>query len=179
MVLTLQKTILAVALLAAVMRWGTGTCAAAEQGEALAIVVHKSNPIENLGIEELRRYCLAERRHWPHGRKVTIVLRETGAAEREVALRELFGMNETEFKRHFLQLTFSAEVQSTPKELATGFGVRRFVVNVPGALGFVRLSEVDSSVKVVLLDGLSPTNTAYRLGLRQATPATRPPGGTP
>jgi hypothetical protein len=158
---------------AAVLLWlllacGHGAALAAERGESLAIVVHKSNPLENLGMDELRRYCLAERRHWPHGRKVTIVLRESGVAERDLALREVFGMNETEFKRHFLQLTFSAEVQCTPKELATGVGVRRFVVNVPGALGFVRLSEVDGSVKVITLDGLSPTNTAYRLRLPAA-----------
>jgi phosphate transport system substrate-binding protein len=174
MVSAFLKTILATALLAMV----PGSFAA-ENGEALAVVVHKSNPIDNLGIEELRRYCLAERRHWPHGRRVTIVLREPGAAERDVALREVFGMNETEFKRHFLQLTFSAEVQSTPKELATGVGVRRFVVNVPGALGFVRLSEVDSSVKVVLIDGLSPTNAAYRLALRAAPVPGRATGGMP
>lgn len=139
--------------------------AAADPGEALAIVVHKGNPIENLGMDELRRYSLAERRHWPHGRKVTIVLRESDAAERDVVLRDVFQMNETEFKRHFLQLTFSAEVQSTPKEMTTGIGVRRFVVNVPGALGFIRLSEVDSSVKLVSLDGAWPTNASYRLRL--------------
>lgn len=151
---------------------------AAERGEPLAIVVHKSSPVENLSIDELRRYCVAERRHWPHGRKVTVALRETGASERDVALREVFGMNETEFKRHFLQLTFAGEAQTTPKELATGHGVLRFVVNVPGALGFVRLSEVDSSVKVITLDGVKPTDAMYRLALpsAQGTPAVRPSG---
>jgi ABC-type phosphate transport system substrate-binding protein len=135
------------------------------RGEPLAIVVHKTNPVENLTHEELRKFCLAERRQWSHGRRVTIALREAGHPERDCVLQHVYGMTEMEFTRHFLQGKFTGEILATPKQLATGTGVRRFVFNVPGAIGFVRFSEVDDTVKVLKLDGHSPTNGAYRLTL--------------
>ena len=137
-------------------------CAAAAE-EALAIIVHKSNPVENLTWDELRKFCLVERHQWPSSRRVTIALREPGQAEREAVLKQVYGFNEHEFNRHFLQGTFTGEVQSVPKQLATGLGVRRFVFNVPGAIGFVRAGELDDTVKVVRLDGKAPTEAGYKL----------------
>ena len=136
---------------------------AAALGEPLAIIVHKNSPVDSVTSDDLRKFCLREKRHWSNNRKVTIVLREPGQTERVAILHQVYGMNESEFKRHFLQATFTGELQGAPKELSTGLGVRRFVFNVPGALGFVRMSDVDSSVKILKLDGLAPTNSAYRL----------------
>ena len=140
-----------------------GAAPAVLPDEALAIIVHKSNPVENLSWEELRRICLVERRQWPGSRRVTIALREPGQAEREAVLKQVYGFTEPEFNRHFLQSTFTGEVQSAPKRLATALGVRRFVFNVPGALGFVRVSELDDTVKVVRLEGKAPTEPGYKL----------------
>jgi len=133
--------------------------------------------VEKLTLEELRKLCLAERRQWSHGRRVTIALCEPGQPERDCVLQQIYGMNETEFTRHFLQGKFTGEILATPKQLATGTGVRRFVFNVPGAIGFVRLGEVDDTVKVIHLDGLSPTNAAYRLTLPPLAPKPSPRQG--
>lgn len=141
----------------------SGAAPAAPPDEALAIIVHKSNPAENLSWEDLRRICLADRRQWAASRRVTIALREPGQAERAAVLKQVYGFSEQEFNRHFLQSAFTGEVQSAPKQLATALGVRRFVFNVPGAIGFVRVSELDDTVKVVRLDGKGPTETGYKL----------------
>ena len=136
---------------------------AAATNEALAIVVHKSNPVDNLSSDELRKICLAERRHWATSRRVTVALREPGQAEREAVLAQVYGFSEQEFTRFFLQSTFTGEVQSAPKQLNTASGVRRFVFNVPGAIAFVRVSELDDTVKVVRLDGKAPADPDYKL----------------
>ena len=135
----------------------------APAGEALAIVVHKNNPVENVTTDELRKLCRAERNHWSNGRRVTVALREPGQAERAAVLKSVYGFTEEDFHRHFLQSTFTGEVQSAPKHLATASGLRRFVFNVPGAIAFVRVSEVDDSVKVLRLDGLEPKDGQYTL----------------
>ena len=135
----------------------------APAGESLAIVVHKSNPVENVTTAELRKLCRAERNHWSNGRRVTVALREPGQAERTAVLKSVYGFTEEDFQRHFLQSTFTGEVQSAPKQLATASGMRRFVFNVPGAIAFVRVSEVDDSVKVLRLDGLEPKHGRYSL----------------
>lgn len=140
-----------------------GPAASAPATEGLAVIVHKSNPVENLNLAELRKLCAAERRQWDHGRRVTIVLRDPETAERAVVLEKVYRMQENEFERFFLQETFTGKVQVAPKQLATASGVRRFVFNVPGALGFVRLSDVDGTVKVVQVDGKVPSDPAYPL----------------
>lgn len=129
--------------------------------ENLAIVVNRSNPVENLSTSELRRVFLGERGHWPNGRRITIVMIEPGQPERDVVLRDIFRMTETEFNNHFLHGVFTGEVLVSPKTLATPVGVRKFVFNVPGAIGYLRASDVDASVKVVRIDERYPDDKAY------------------
>jgi len=135
------------------------------QEEPLAIIVNRKNPIENITFDDLRKLCLAERKHWADGRKVTLALREPGQAERAAVLNQIYRMSESEFTRHFLQGSFTGELKTTPKELATANGVRRFIFNVPGAIGFARVSEVDDSVKVIRLDGHAAGDPEYKLKL--------------
>ena len=96
----------------------------ATNGEPLVIVVHKSNPVENLSLDELRKLCLMERKHWSNGRKVTVVLRDIPQPERTAALRGIYGMKENEFMRHFLQASFTGELQDQPRTLASAGAVK-------------------------------------------------------
>lgn len=133
--------------------------------EALAVIVNRSNPVENVTLEELRKYCIGERKHWSDNKRVTIVLRDPEQAERASVLQLIYRMSESDFSRHFLQGEFTGEIQSAPKHLATGTGVRRFVFNVPGAIGFVRTAEADGTVKVVRVNGYAPGDPHYPLRL--------------
>ena len=129
----------------------------------LAIVVSLSNPVENLSMAELRRIFLGERSHWPNGRRITLVMMEPGQPERAVVLRDICQMNETDFNNHFLHGVFTGEVFVSPKTLATPVGVRKFVFNVPGAIGYLRVSDLDSSVKAVRVDERGPEDKGYKL----------------
>lgn len=131
--------------------------------DSLAIIVNKSNPIDNLSFAELRKTFLAETRAWGNGRRVTLVMREQGQPDRSSILRQIYRMSEGDFNRHFLQAAFNGLAQGPPKSLATADGVRKFIFNVPGAIGYVRSNEVDESVKVVKIDGLSPDAPGYKL----------------
>ena len=135
----------------------------------LAIVVNITNPVENLSLSELRQVFLGERSHWPNGRRITLVMMEPGQFERKALIREVCQMNEKDFSRHFLHGVFTGEVFVSPKTLASPVGVRKFVFNVPGAIGYVRASDVDSSVKVIRVDGRLPSDKEY--GLRIPAPA--------
>jgi hypothetical protein len=57
-------------------------------------------------------------------------------------------------------------LQGGPKVLDTPKGVRRFVFNVPGAIGYIRSDEVDSSVKVLRIAGAVPEHAAFGFTLR-------------
>ena len=41
--------------------------------------------------------------------------------------------------------------------------MRKFVFNAPGAIGYLRTSEVDNTVKVVKIDGRFPEDKNYSL----------------
>ena len=66
-----------------------------------------------------------------------------------------------EYHRGFLQSVFTGEASDAPKTLATSAGVLRFVFNVPGAIGYVRASERDSSVKTLVFVELFRPNANY------------------
>ena len=129
----------------------------------LAVIVNRSNPTETLGRRELRALFLGEKTAWPHGRRVTLVLREPGQAERAAVLRLIYAMSEDDLSRHFMHQTFTGGSGSGPRALATAEGVKRFVFNVPGAIGVVRLADIDSTVKAIRIDGASPGDPGYGL----------------
>lgn len=133
--------------------------------EALAIVVNKTNPIESLSSNDLRNLLLAEQKTWSNGRRVTIVMREPGQPERIAVLKAVCRMTDSDYTKYFLQAQFTGDLQATPKVLATTTGMRKFVFNVPGAIGYVRASEVDASVKTVRVDGLLPGDPGYKIRL--------------
>jgi len=135
-------------------------------GQSLAIIVNQSNPVENLSLTELRRIFLGERSHWPNGRRITLVIMPPGEPEREAILREVCRMNEKDYNNHFLHGLFTGEVFASPKTLSTPVGVRKFVFNVPGAIGYVRTADVDDSVKVLRIDGLLPGDKDYKIPMQ-------------
>jgi len=132
---------------------------------ALAIIVNQANPVENFSYEDLRKIFLGERSHWPNGRRITLVMLDPSQPERKVVLRDIYGMSEKDLNNHFIQGVFSGEVFVSPKTLANSADVIKFVFNVPGAIGYVLASEVDSSVKVLRVDGRLPDDKDYRFRL--------------
>ena len=131
--------------------------------EPLVIVVNRTNPVDNLSFSELRTVFLGGRSHWANGRRITLVMRGPGDPERKAVLRDVYGMDEDQLKTHFLRGLFTGEILLSPKVLATPSGVKRFVFNVPGAIGYLRLNDVDASVKMVRIDNLLPSDKGYRL----------------
>ena len=142
---------------------------AAEPGgntEPLVIVVNRSNPVNDLSSAELRRIFLGNRSHWQNGRRITLVMRDPNEPERKAILRDVCGMNEDQLKNHFLHGLFTGEILVSPKTLSTPAGVRKFIYNVPGAIGYLRVSDLDDSVKVVRIDELLPDDKNYKLRMQ-------------
>ena len=67
--------------------------------------------------------------------------------------------------RYLLQATYRGDLQLGQKLLDTSTGMRRFVFNVPGSIGYVRGHEVDESVKAIRLLGALPDDPAFGLTL--------------
>jgi ABC-type phosphate transport system substrate-binding protein len=130
---------------------------------AVAVVVHRSNPVDNLTFAELRRIFLLDTQSWPHGRKITVVLREKGQPERAEAIRVICGLSERDYERHILFRTFQGSVGIGPRSIQSAAAMLRFVYSAPGAIGHVNADEADGSVKVLRIDGRLPDEAAYPL----------------
>ena len=132
-------------------------------GRPLAIIVHRSNPAENVSFAELRRIFMLETQTWPHGRKITVVLREKGQPERAEAIRIICGLSESEYDKHVLFQTFRGAVNIGPRSIQSASLMLRFVYNAPGAIGYVFSDQVDNTVKLLRIDGALPGDPGYPL----------------
>jgi ABC-type phosphate transport system substrate-binding protein len=139
---------------------------AAPDAGSIAIVVNKQNPAQTLTVGAVRKILLGEVARWPNGSRITVVMREPGQVERDAVLQQVCRMADGEYSRRVLHALFIRELESGPKLLNSAAGVRRFVVNVPGAIGFLRSEDVDDSIKVMALDGPVPSELAFGLRLR-------------
>jgi len=140
---------------------------AARPKEGLAIIVNRDNPVENMSMTELRTIFLGERSHWPNGRRITLVMMEPGQPERDAVVRDICRMSESDLRRRYLQGLLTGEVLVSPKTLANPVGVRKFVFNVPGAIGYLRPEDVDDTVKVIRIDGHLPGDAEYPLKIEE------------
>ena len=166
----MHRLISSVLLIAAVAAAGDSSVRSTEQAvlgsspqESLAIVVNKSNPVTGLSFVELRRIFLGEQTHWPGGHRITLVMREEGQTERAAVLRLIYRMSEADLSRYLLQASFRGDLRLEPKVLNSALGVKRFVYNVPSAIGYVRSNEADETVNTVRIDGKLPGEDGYRL----------------
>jgi ABC-type phosphate transport system substrate-binding protein len=131
--------------------------------QILAIVVNPSNPVEYLSLVELRKIFMGERIRWPNGHRVIVAMLDSGFPERDAALREVYRMTESGYRDHFLKGRYTGDIPVLPKTLSSPEILRRFIFNAPGAIGYLRASDVNSSVKVVSIDGRLPDNREYAL----------------
>jgi ABC-type phosphate transport system substrate-binding protein len=138
--------------------------------EGLAIVVNRNNPNNNLTLAQLRALFLGEKRWWSNRRRVALSAMRRGTPERQTVSRVIYKMDDREFDKYFLYQTFKGEPSTSPATLKTPADVKRFVVSTPGAVGYLRASDLDDSVKVVRVDGLLPGDDGYPLRLRARPP---------
>jgi phosphate transport system substrate-binding protein len=136
--------------------------------QSLAIVVNPSNPIENLSFVELRKIFLGEQVRWPNGHRVIVAMLDSGFPERDAALREVYRMTERGYRDHFLKGRYTGDIPVLPKTLSSPEILRKFIFNAPGAIGYLRASDVNSSVKVVSIDGHLPDNREYPLLIEES-----------
>jgi len=153
-------------VLAALLILGPPSLGGAGAEQSLAIIVNPANPVENCSFEDLRKIFMGEKSHWPNGRRIALVMLDPAQPERKLVLREIYNMSEKDLNNHFIQGVFAGGVLAPPKTLGSSAEVRKFVFNVPGAIGYVRGTDVDPSVKILRIDGRLPDDKDYRLRLQ-------------
>jgi ABC-type phosphate transport system substrate-binding protein len=157
-----------IAVLAAIAMLGAGASPVAATDD-VAVIVHKSNPVMAMTVAQLRTILLGTGAKWTDGKRITVVMTPAGQPERTRTLRVVCGMSETDFNLSFVRGwrnadgSFNSVSGERPTVLVTGFNVRDSVATTPYAVGVIKSSQVDDSVKVVTIDGSRPGQAAYKL----------------
>ena len=139
--------------------------------EDLAAVVNKANSANNLTKSQLRKLVLGEQASWPSGMKVTVVLPDQGTPERAGVLRSICRMSDADFTDYLKHADFEGQTGGAPRQASSAAAVRQLVAGTPGAIGFLRIPDVDDSVKVVSVDGMAPGAVGYAIRFPSSSPA--------
>jgi ABC-type phosphate transport system substrate-binding protein len=132
----------------------------------LAIVVNPACSLTDISLPELAKIFKAQRAKNPDGKKFVLISRETGSPEREAILASVYQMSDPRYEKYFLAATFAGTIQSAPKVIVASVSVCQFVASEPGAIGYLRASEADGTVKVLKIEGKAPGNPGYPIKIK-------------
>ncbi len=141
-----------------------GALMAAQSHDAdVAIVVHPDTPVNNLTLAEVRKVLLGERQYWNANIPVVLLIRAPVARERNVVLKTIYQMSESQFKQYWIAKIFRAESATAPKVVYSNDMANELTTAIPGAIAFIDVREVRPGTKVIRVDGRLPGEAGYPL----------------
>lgn len=124
--------------------------------EAVVFIVNRSNPIQSISLQELITIYSGQKRRWPDGQNICAINRPVSASVRATVFRVLFNAGPGK------EFSISGSPTSfRPVTRQSGRSVKQLVSQVPNAIGYILVSEVDDRVKVLTVDGIEPNDTGY------------------
>ena len=142
---------------------GCAVMAAQSHDADVAIVVHPDTPVNNLTLAEVRKVLLGERQYWNANIPVVLLIRAPVARERNVVLKTIYQMSESQFKQYWIAKIFRAESATAPKVVYSNDMANELATAIPGAIAFIDVREVRPGTKVVRVDGRLPGEPGYPL----------------
>ena len=146
---------------AAVLAWPSA--AQTTRGVDIAVVVHPDTPISDLSLAEVRKVLLGERQYWSAKLPVVLLIRAPVARERDVVLRVIYQMSESQFKQYWVAKIFRAEAATPPKIVYSNDIQLELVAAMPGSIALVDARNMRPGLKVLRIDGQLPGDRNYPL----------------
>ncbi|HET9801896.1 MAG TPA: hypothetical protein VFP96_01545 [Candidatus Acidoferrum sp.] len=126
----------------------------------MAIVTAASNRLADVPLADLVKYCKGTTKVWPDGRNFVLVIKSPDAPEMHGVLTKLFGVAGGDAKAAIAKLN---ESRSVVKVVSGDEELLKAVEGTPGAIGVVDVYSINSSVKVLRVDGKLPFDVGYAL----------------
>ncbi len=129
----------------------------------IAVVVRPDTPADNLSFSEVRKLMLGDRQFWTSNLRVTLLIRAPTSRERDVVLKTIYQMSESQFRQYWISKVFRAEASSGPKIVFSNEMATELVSGIPGSVAFVEAARVPKDLKVLKIDGKLPGEKGYAL----------------
>jgi|SRR5215467_947867 len=135
-------------------------CAALAGIKNMAVVVSARSKVTDVPLTDLTKFCKGTQKTWPDGKNFTLVMRDPESPEMRYATQKLFGATASEIKATIAKLN---ESRLTVKIVDNDEDLLRTVEATPGAAGIIDVYSINSSVKVLRVDGKLPFDIGYAL----------------
>lgn len=130
--------------------------------DPLVVIVAASSPLRDMPMGTLRRIFLGEIVQSPSGDRFRPFNLPTAGAQRGRFDRVVLGMEPGQVARYWVDRQIRAQGTS-PRAITGATLLRRIVERIPGAIGYVPLSQVTPGVRALRLSGKRPGEAGYPL----------------
>lgn len=126
----------------------------------LAVVASASSRLQDVPLAELAKMCKGTQKTWADGKSFTLVMKDPESADMHVAVQKLFGATSGDVKVAIAKLN---ETRAVVRVVESDEDLLRVVESTPGAVGILDVYAINSSVKVLRIDGKLPFDVGYAL----------------
>jgi ABC-type phosphate transport system substrate-binding protein len=154
-------------------RWGNemrmmvlvcaGTLLAASAAPAvknMAVVTSAGSKLQDVPLAELAKLCKGTQKTWADGRSFTLIMKDPESPDMHVAVQKLFGVSASEAKSAIAKLN---DTRAAVRVVESDGDLLRAVEATPGAVGILDVYAINSTVKVLRVDGKLPFDVGYAL----------------
>jgi hypothetical protein len=126
----------------------------------MAVVISAGSKLSDVPLADLAKLCKGTQKTWPDGKSFTLVIKNPEAPEMRVPIQKLFGDVSGDLKAAIAKVN---ESRQTVKIVGSDEDLLRMVESTPGAVGILDVYSINSSVKVLRVDGKLPFDMGYAL----------------
>jgi len=126
----------------------------------MAVIMSANSKVNDVPLADLVKYCKGTAKSWPDGKNFTIVMKNPDSPELRGVVLKLFAGTPAEAKATISKLN---EGRAMVKIVESDEELLKTVEVTPGAIGVVDVYSINSSVKVLRVDGKLPFDVGYAL----------------
>jgi len=124
----------------------------------LAVVISAGSKVSDVPLADLVKLCKGTQKNWTDGKNFLLVIKNPEAPEMHVVAQKLFADAGGDIRGAIAKMN---ESRMTIKIAGSDEELLRIVEATPGAVGIIDVYSINSSVKVLRVDGKLPFDAGY------------------
>jgi len=127
---------------------------------ALAVIVSPGSKLTNISVADLRRVFESERLTDPDGNRLIALNHPPKTVDRVGCDNVVLGMDAERVGQFWIDRKIRGG-SGPPRTVESLTTLRRVVEKLPGAIGYIRPSQLSNEVRAIRVDGKLPEDTGY------------------
>jgi len=124
----------------------------------MAVVISAGSKVADVPLADLVKLCKGTQKSWADGKNFILVIKNPEAPEMHAVVQKLFGDAGADVKATIAKVNESRVIV---KIVSSDDDLLRTVETTPGAVGIIDVYSINSSVKVLRVDGKLPFDAGY------------------